>query len=129
MESQADSDRVAELGRRLGVPIYVLALDSQGAAAQVTSRGVSRRITDPGAEIQALRLVTDPTGGRLFRVGTMEQVIAAFRLVNAELRNQYVLTYYTDAPPEPGQPPRVELQVPGHKGLKAKVVFGSDQVY
>ena len=32
-------------------------------------------------------------------------------------------------PPEPGKPPKVRIEAPGHKGLRAKVVFGADQIY
>ncbi len=62
-------------------------------------------------------------------MGSLEQIARAFTLINAELRNQYVLTYYTDTPPEPGSPPEVSIEAPGHEGLRAKVVFGADQIY
>ena len=104
--------------------------------------GLGARLTDlavlsPGAPaaapgdvaVHALKLITDPTGGRLLRAGSAGGLERAFAQINAELRHQYVLTYYTDSPPTPGAPPRVELDVPGHKGLKAKVVFGADQIY
>jgi Ca-activated chloride channel family protein len=130
IDSQADPERAVEFGRKLGVPIYILALDSQGAGNRLSrSRGISTGIADAGAAVQALHLVTDPTGGRLYRVGNLEQISRAFAAINAELRNQYVLTYYTDSPPEPGKPPQVKVEAPGYKGLKAKIVFGSDQIY
>ena len=128
IDSQADPERAVEFGKRLGVPVYILALDSQGSG-RLPGRGISTGIDDAGAAVQTLHLVTDPTGGRLYRVGSPEQIARAFTLINAELRNQYVLTYYTDTPPEPGRPPRVEIDAPGHKGLRAKVVFGEDQIY
>ena len=129
VDSQADPRRAVDFGRKLGVPIYILALDNLADAGRVPARGVTRRIADPGAAVQALKLVTDPTGGRLYRVGSPEQIGRAFELINAELRNQYVLTYYTDTPPRPGRPPRVTIEAPGFTGLRAKVVFGTDQVY
>ena len=127
IDSQADPRRAVEFGQKLGVPVYILALDSQGG--RVPSRGITTSISDPAAALQELHLVTDPTGGRLYRVGNPEQISRAFELINAELRNQYVLTYYTDTPPDPGRPPKVRIEAPGFKGLKAKVVFGTDQVY
>ncbi len=130
VDSQADPERAVEIGKKLGVPIYILALDSQGAGGRLPrSRGISAGIGDAAAAVQALHLVTDPTGGRLYRVGNLEQISRAFTLINAELRNQYVLTYYTDSPPQPGKPPKVTVEAPGHKGLRAKVVLGSDQIY
>jgi VWFA-related protein len=128
IDSQADPERAIEFGRKLGVPIYILALDSQGGG-RVPGRGVSTGIGDAAAAVQTLHLVTDPTGGRLYRVGSPEQISRAFSLINAELRNQYVLTYYTDTPPAPGKPPKVRIEAPDHKGLRAKVVFGTDQIY
>jgi Ca-activated chloride channel family protein len=128
VDSQADPRRAVEFGKRLGVPIYVVALESRGGG-RVPSRGISTSIDDPAAAVQALRLVTDPTGGRLYRAASLEQVTRAFALINAELRNQYVLTYYTDTPPQPGSPPLVRIEASGQKGLRAKVVFGADQVY
>ena len=129
VDSQADPRRAVEFGRKLGVPVYILAIEGRGPGPGAGRRGVTAGIADPGAAIQSLRLVTDPTGGQLYRVRNPEQISRAFRLINAELRNQYVLTYYTDSPPEAGEPPRVEVEVPGRKGFRAKVVFGADQVY
>jgi hypothetical protein len=99
------------------------------AGGRPPGRGISTGIDDPRAAVQTLHLVTDPTGGRLYRVGSLEQIDRAFTLINAELRNQYVLTYYTDTPPEPGRPPRVDVVAPAQKGLRAKVVFGEDQIH
>ena len=133
VESQTDPQWTVDFGRKLGVPIYIVAIDSREVGSrvhsQVRSRGISTTISDPAALVQALHAVTDPTGGRLYRVGSPDQLDRAFTLINAELRNQYVLTYYTDTPPEPGRPPAIEIDAPGHKGLRAKVVFGGDQVY
>jgi hypothetical protein len=82
-----------------------------------------------GGALQTLHLLTDPTGGRMFRARTPDQVSNALSLINADMRNQYVLTYYTDTPPEPGKPPEVRVDVAGRKGVQVKVVFGTDQIY
>ena len=82
-----------------------------------------------GVAVQTLRLLTDPTGGRLIRVRTLGQVEQALAQINAEMGNQYVLTYYTETPPEPGRPPQVIVAVDGMKGLRARAVFGADQIY
>jgi hypothetical protein len=47
-----------------------------------------------------LRLVTEPTGGRLYQVGSVAQVERAFAQIEQELRQQYVLTFYTDRAPD-----------------------------
>lgn len=125
--STVDRKQTIELGRRLGVPIYILALENDrnfGGSRQ--SLGGAAASLDP--DVAALRLLTDGTGGRLYRVRTMEHVKRAFAQINLDLRNQYVLTYYTDALPEPGEPPEVLVSVPEMKGLKAKAVFGADRL-
>jgi hypothetical protein len=59
----------------------------------------------------------------------MEHLRDALRIINSEMRNQYVLTYYTDTPPTAGDPPKVRLEVEKPKNFVVKVVFGQDQVY
>lgn len=130
IDSQADPKRSVEFARKLGVPIYILALEMRGGAgAGMPGRGPTGAMGGPAAAVQTLHLLTDPTGGRLFRARNMEQVTHALTLINADMRNQYVLTYYTDTPPTPGKPPEVRVDVAGRKGLQVKVVLGADQIY
>jgi VWFA-related protein len=133
VNSQSDPKRAVEFARKLGVPVYVLALEMSGAGAVRPGRGPSGAmgggVGGPGAALQTLHLLTDPTGGRMFRARTLDQVTNALSLINADMRNQYVLTYYTDTPPEPGKPPEVRVDVAGRKGVQVKVVFGADQIY
>ena len=72
-----------------------------------------------------LRLITNPTGGRLFQVSSGEQVTHAFAQIENELRNQYVLTYHTDKPPEIGKAPVVKVL---QKGMKVKSALPLDLV-
>jgi VWFA-related protein len=116
-ESRSDPRRTIELGRRLGVPVYVIAL--RGADGAQLGPGI-RRSSASAAEAAALaearnqlRLVTDPTGGRMFHVVTAEQVARAFAEIQSELRRQYVLTYYTDRPPSEEVRPVVTVRRPG----------------
>ena len=124
VNSQADPNRAVEFGKKLGVPIYILAMEA-GGSPRVPPRGGG------GASdaTSVLHLLTDPTGGRLFRVLSMEHLRDALRIINSEMRNQYVLTYYTDTPPTAGDPPKVRLEVEKPKNFVVKVVFGQDQVY
>jgi VWFA-related protein len=94
-----------------------------------SSQGGTLSPTGGGSQVHSLRLLAEPTGGRLFRIASVDHMLRAFGQINAEMRNQYVLTYYTDSPPKPGDPPDVKVSVPGKKGLKVTVVFGADQVY
>ena len=68
-------------------------------------------------------MITEPTGGRLFRAGTGEQVVRAFSQIRDELRMQYILTYYTDRAPEEGAAPVVKVR---RKGLKVKTALPLD---
>jgi len=134
INSQADPKRAVEFAQKLGVPIYVVALemDSMQAAPHLSMGSVSPQAASQGlygAAIQTLHLLTDPTGGRLIRARTLSQVERALAQINAEMRNQYVLTYYTDTPPEPGKPPQVTVAVDGMRGLKARTVLGADRIY
>ncbi len=109
--SRADPARAIEFGQRLGVPVYVIAMtggaSATGAAAMRSRGGIgsapggaSAGILAQGSVRNQLRLITDPTGGRLYHAGSADQVAHAFAQIEDELRNQYILTYYTDRPPE-----------------------------
>ena len=64
-----------------------------------------------------LRLITDPTGGRLFQVVSMEQVRNVFGQIQDELRQQLVITYTTDRDPLEPLQPRVKVK---RKGVKVR---------
>ena len=123
VDSQADPNRAVDFGKKLGVPIYILAMEAGGPSMPSRGGGGMTEAT------QTLKLLTDPTGGRLFRVLSMDHLQQALRVINSEMRNQYVLTYYTDEPPKPGDPPEVRLEVEKRKNFVVKVVFGQDHVY
>ncbi|MEM1204718.1 MAG: VWA domain-containing protein, partial [Acidobacteriota bacterium] len=88
--SHTDPKRAVELGAKLGVPVYVVAMPSGGGR---------QGLGGASAAVQELKLLTDPTGGRLIRAGG-GGLGRAFGQIAAELRNQYVLFYYTDRPLE-----------------------------
>jgi len=123
VDSHADPRRAVEFARKLGVPIYILAMQAGGRA------GIPGGGFRGGAGTSTLHLLTDPTGGRLFPIRTSETLGHAFSQINLEMRNQYILTYYTDDPPTPGDPPEVKVTVPGMKGIKVKALLGADQIY
>jgi VWFA-related protein len=116
-ESRSDPKRAIEFGRRLGVPVYVIALSGAPAAAsgpgwQHSSPRTTAALGEAAARNE-LRLITDPTGGRLFNVVTPEQMSRAFAEIRDELHRQYVLTYYTDRPPGEGGAPEVRVKRAG----------------
>lgn len=112
--SLANPKRTVEMGTRLGVPVYVIAMPVPGAGAS------------QGAGVQELKLLTEPTGGRLLRLGAGGGLQRAFRQINVELRHQYVLTYYADE--LPGERSKVKVSLPGRKNLEVRAVVPLDQV-
>jgi Ca-activated chloride channel family protein len=128
--SRADPSRAIDFGRRLGVPVYVVALSGSGVTppgggALRGPRGRVGGFGDPALARSNLKLITEPTGGRFFQVARPEQVEAVFAQIEAELRNQYVLTYYTDRTPDGRSTPEVEVE---GKGLDVKTVVPLDLV-
>jgi len=137
IDSQADPKRTIEFGKKLGVPIYIIAMEQEvtgrsGPRLGAVRGGVGIRAGGLGGNrgaVHTLHVVTEPTGGRMFRARTTEQLSRAFAQINSDLRSQYVLTYYTDSPPEPGSPPEVDVVLEGFKNLEITTVLGADQIY
>lgn len=126
--SQADPQRAIELGRRLGVPVYVIAMRSpdEGSGWQPRRQGFGQGgggFADQSTARNQLRLITDPTGGRLFQVGSIEQVENAFAQIQDELRNQYVLTYYSERASEEPLAPVVGVE---RKGVEVRTAIPLD---
>ncbi len=120
--SRARPRRAVEFGRKLGVPVYVIALTQPNQGGGL---GTGAGIND---QLQVLKLLTQPTGGRLLRVGSVAGLAAAFTQINNELRHQYVLTYYTSEPPTGAGRREVEVTVKGRKGVEVRTILALDQV-
>lgn len=120
--SLTDPKRTIDLAKRFGVPVYIIALQQRGAGAG------TRAGSEMQARVQTLRLITDPSGGRLFRAGSMQGVGAALDQIETELRSQYVLTYYTEEEVDWRKPPKISVKLAGHKGVKVKTIFGVDLI-
>jgi len=141
IDSKADPKRTIEFGRKLGVPVYIIAMENTGGRGLAGRAGGAGRggiggfggqaggLGSNAGAVQTLHVVTDPTGGRMFRARTTEQLTRAFAQINSDLRNQYVLTYYTDKPPKPGEPPEVKIELEGFKNLEITTLLGADQIY
>jgi VWFA-related protein len=116
-ESRSDPTRAIEYGRRLGVPVYVIALSGvERTPVNVGWQHSSSRSAAMAEEVMArneIKLITDPTGGRLFNAATPEQMSRAFAEIQEELHRQYVLTYYTERQPGDGVVPEVKVRRAG----------------
>ena len=120
--STSNPKRVIEFGRKLGVPLYVVALPGPGRMMPSAAMGGVQ------ASVHDLKLLTDPTGGRLLRTGSAEGIARAFAQINSELRHQYVLTYYTDDPPVDDPRRQVTVRVKDRKDVEVRSVLALDQV-
>ncbi len=107
-QSLTDPKRTIEVAKQLGVPVYVINLESRRGGF---------------GETQGLHLLTDPSGGRLFRAANLDTARRALGQIERELRHQYVLTYYSDLDPD-GAPPKIEVKVPGRKKVRVKAIHG-----
>ncbi len=112
--STTSEGTVLSFATKLGVPIYVIALPAGGMG------------TGTSTAVHALKLVTDPSGGRLLRLGA-SGLDRAFAQINAELRHQYVIAFYTDVlPDEKGQ--KVTVRLKGRKDVEVRSVLAWDQL-
>ena len=123
--SQADPDRSVDIARKLGVPVYVVSL----SGGQPAPRS-NREIFSQSGGVQEMKLITEPTGGRLLRTSGRggDGLLRAFRQVADELRSQYILTYYTDRALEDLDARDIEIELPGKKRVEVRSVLAWDQV-
>ena len=102
-----------EAARRLGVPIYLIAL---GALDDIPRAYPKKE----------LRRVTEETGGRVFFVDAFEQLDAAYDRIGTELRNQYVLGVYTERELDADELDDLQLTVDGD-GLEVRLAVTAER--
>ncbi len=126
-ESKSNPTRAVAFGRRLGVPVYGISIEGRGEALPPLPSGPGRppapSMTAYAAERDQLKLITNPTGGRLLRVVSEDQIARAFAQIEDELRKQYIVTFYTDRPEGVALAPEVKVL---RKGLRARAVIPLD---
>ncbi|HEX2164503.1 MAG TPA: VWA domain-containing protein, partial [Thermoanaerobaculia bacterium] len=97
------------LVRRVGVPIYLVVLDRDGAGAR---------------QAEKVEEIAAASGGRVFFVADPERLGGVYRAIGEELARQVLVTYSPDPPPESGSGfRRVTLEVVP-PGLTARTVAG-----
>lgn len=106
--SRSDPTRAIDFGKRLGVPVYVVAMRSIGFGPTTMEDANLRN---------SMRLITGPTGGRLFQIESIDQMANVFDHIEEELRSQYVLTYYSERPFGAAIEPEVRMT---RRGLKVR---------
>ncbi len=115
-DSRADPTRTIDFGKRLGVPVYVVAMRSLGFGPTTMEDANLRN---------SMRLITGATGGRLFQIESIDQMANVFDHIEEELRRQYVLTYYSERPIGSAVEPDVRVK---RKGLKVRSALPLDAI-
>lgn len=114
--SRSDPTRAIDFGKRLGVPVYVVAMRSLGFGPTTMEDANLRN---------SMRLITGPTGGRLFQIESIDQMASVFEHIEEELRRQYVLTYYSQRPLGAAIEPEVRVT---RRGLRVRSALPLDAI-
>lgn len=114
--SRSDPTRAIDFGKRLGVPVYVVAMRSLGFDPTTMEDANLRN---------SMRLITGPTGGRLFQIESIDQMASVFDHIEEELRRQYVLTYYSERPFGSAVEPEVRMT---RRGLRVRSALPLDAI-
>ncbi len=114
--SRSDPTRAIDFGKRLGVPVYVVAMRSIGFGPTTMEDANLRN---------SMRLITGPTGGRLFQIESIDQMASVFGHIEDELRRQYVLTYYSQRPFGAAIEPEVRMT---RRGLRVRSALPLDAI-
>lgn len=114
--SRSDPTRAIDFGKRLGVPVYIVAMRSLGFGPTTMEDANLRN---------NMRLITGPTGGRLFQIESIDQMASVFEHIEDELRRQYVLTYYSQRPFGSAIEPEVRVT---RRGLRVRSALPLDAI-
>ncbi|MCG8456182.1 MAG: VWA domain-containing protein [Holophagales bacterium] len=110
IDSRYGPKHSAEMARQAGVPVYVIGLGALDTLRRTFSKNDLERITEG-------------TGGRLYFVNTFEELARAYAEINAELRSQYSLGFYTERDLTDEERRKVKVEVP--RGMDARTVVGA----
>jgi VWFA-related protein len=107
VSSRYTFEDVLDYARRTGVAVYTIGLGLPAGQKDI--------------QIKLSRLA-DETGGRTFLIDRVNQLEQVYRIIEEELRSQYLLAYQSS---QTGDKFRtIEVQVVGHPGIEAKTLRG-----
>ncbi len=112
LDSRFGPKYCVDLAHKTGVPVYIIGLDGLDSYERRYSK-------------KDLRKVTEGTGGRLYFVESFDALDQAYAQINAELRSQYSLSFYTDSDLDDTERRDVEVRV-NRPGLSVRTVIGAD---
>ncbi len=102
--------------RRVGVPVYFILTNNEIVRTGGKGLGVRRFLG-------RVRRLADEVGGQVYMVRADEDLSLVYREIGRELRNQYLLTYYSkDLPEETWRRVKVEMTNPD---LRARTIAGT----
>jgi VWFA-related protein len=112
---------VAEVARRIGVPIYVLSFAAQ---ALYTPRLGPQAVLTPSAAdrvrraLQTIEKISKDSGGRLFHLDSLEELSKFWSSIGSDLARQSLVVYRTD-PRRSSEWRSLEISVKGGKSVRA----------
>ena len=105
--------------RRLGVPVYVIAISD--LANRMPGAWMQKQ-PKKGFPVDAfLESFSKGTGGRVFSIIDMNELGNVYDIINAELRNQYLLAFSTSEPLSQKELESLKVSVTG-RGLSTRIV-------
>jgi Ca-activated chloride channel homolog len=117
--SHVPADDVMELARRLGVSIYVIALQQQQSVPSSLQLGRSFQRAE-----YAMRALASETGGRIFFPTSAKELPALYAAIAQELASQYQLGYVPLRTNPDGAFRRISVRVPTTSGGTARTRSG-----
>ncbi len=102
--------------RRVGVPIYFILTNNEIVRTGGKGLGVRRFLG-------RVRRMADEVGGKIYLVRADEDLSLVYREIGRELRNQYLLAYYSKGLPEATWR-RVKVEM-ADSGLRARTIAGT----
>ena len=125
--------RCIQLGRQLGVPVYIISLAALRDLGPWSPSGQPKAPATPTAKPPAavrrivLEGITEATGGKIFYITATEQLSEAYARINQELRNQYVLAFATDRQLSQDELSKLRVEVPG-RDVTVRTVVGGQRI-
>ena len=111
--SQSSYRRTFKTAGNTGVPIYVISIQGFGDDQRRNSRKID------------LEAIAEASGGRVFYVGSTEEVNEAYRRIGEELRSQYMLGYSTAAPLTSSEVQSLKVDLrPSGKDREVRITVG-----
>lgn len=111
-DSRYGPKHCVDFAHKTGVPVYIIGLGGLDGLRRSYSKS-------------DLLKTTEDTGGELYFVESVEALGMAYAEINAELRSQYTLTFYTDSDLTEEERRQVEVRLK-RPGLTARTVVGAN---